>query len=183
MGLGIARIVPAGGRNGRGYLPRALNANPLGAAAFTRNQQDPAGRHPEVPCQEADEVAIGLAIDGRCGQPDLQTIAMGTTQRIARGPGLDMNGKQQVLSLPLVPRRSQCPLRYPAVMSAPCRQPQSGSLIPYAPMSGWISILMTCRPMRANNGDRSMPATGGMIRWIGPSTGLVMLCSSAPTGV
>jgi hypothetical protein len=78
----ITRIIPAGGagRNARRYLPGTLNANPFGAAALSRKQQYLAAWYPEVFCKQADEVAIGLAIDGGCAQPDLQAIAMGAIQ-------------------------------------------------------------------------------------------------------
>ena len=83
-----------------------------------------AARNTKMPGKEADQVAIGLAVDGRRGQPDLQTLAMGAIQGVCLGAGLDMNGQQQVFSIPLVPRWcSQCVLRYPAVMWPLFRQP------------------------------------------------------------
>jgi len=82
-----------------------------------------AARNTKMPGKEADQVAIGLAVDGRRGQPDLQTLAMGAIQGVCRGAGLDMNGQQQVFSIPLVPRCIQRVLRYPALMRPVCRQP------------------------------------------------------------
>ena len=81
-GLVTARVAPiiGAGQDACRQLTGTLNTNPLGSAAFTREQMNLATRHTKMPGKEANQVAIGLAVDGRRGQPDLQTLAMGAIQ-------------------------------------------------------------------------------------------------------
>jgi len=39
-------------------------------------------RDAELSCQEANQLAVGLAIERGSGQPDLEALAMGTIQRV-----------------------------------------------------------------------------------------------------
>jgi len=105
----LARIVPV--RASRGDSGRdpsgALNTNPFGPAALPGKQLDLAAWNPEVFRQESNEVAICLAIDGSCCQPDFQAFAMSAVKGVGRSPGLNMDGQHQVFTVPLVPLRSQ----------------------------------------------------------------------------
>jgi len=67
-------------------------------------------------------MAVCLAIDRRCGQPDFQAVPMSAFKGIGRGPGLDMHGQNQVFSVPLVPRQRQHPGLYPYGKPLPCLQ-------------------------------------------------------------
>lgn len=85
--------------------------------------------------KEANEVAICLAIDGWCSQPDFQAISMCAVKRVGGSPGLDIDGQQQVFSVPLVPMRSQrlfsLPGRDAAVLpAAGCCERQGGYRFP-----------------------------------------------------
>lgn len=136
-------------RDYRRYLSRALNSNPFGPAVFPCQQLDLASRYPEALRQKTDQVAVGLAIDRRCCQPDFQAITMCTVKRVGRRSGLDMEGQHQVFTVPLVPLRGQGLRHYPDGMPCFCspqgavrvKQPDSfpggGSFTPYAaPTSG-----------------------------------------------
>ncbi len=67
-------------------------------------------------------MAVCLAIDGRCSQADFQAVSMCAIKRIGRGPGLDMNGQNQVFTVPLVPLCSQCLIHYPDGMPQDSKQ-------------------------------------------------------------
>jgi hypothetical protein len=92
--LEILRVVPvcAARRDSGRDLPGTLNTNPFGTAALPGKQLDLAARNPEMFRKEANEMAVCLAIDGWCGQPDFQAIAVCAVKRVCRSPGLDMDG-------------------------------------------------------------------------------------------
>jgi len=104
---------------------------------------------------------VGPAVDRWCGNTDLEAMTVGTIDPVPTGFRLDVYRQQQVFTVPLVPV---------------CRQGTQCS-------SGMISMRTTCRPIMANSGERSMPESGGMMRWMGLSIGLVRLYRSEVTGL
>jgi hypothetical protein len=96
----------------------SLDTDPFEAAAFPGNQLDMAAWYPEVFCEEPDQVAVCLAVNGRRSQPDFQTFAVSAVNRVDRGPGLEMDVEHQVFSIPGMPRRGHRPLS--SLAGSPC---------------------------------------------------------------
>jgi len=95
------------GRYAGGQQARVLYSHPLGATAFTGKQLNLTFRDPKLPGQKADQLAVGLAVDRRCGQSDLQAFAMTAVKCVQAGPGLHLHGQYQVISIPAVKRYGQ----------------------------------------------------------------------------
>ena len=151
---GTQPVSIAGHPDFAGQPARLLYAYAFAAAAQSRNQRDPAAGYVEQPRQETHQVIVCLASHRWGSDLDFKIIAMSAGDGIAGGFWLDMDGKHQIGSIPVIP--------------GTCREFVQAS-------NGRIIILSTCRPIRANSGDRSIPEMGGIRRWIGLSTGAVRL--------
>lgn len=137
-----------------GQPARLVNAYAFAAAALSRYQYDPAARYAEQPGQETHQVIICLTGHRWGSNLDFKTITIDAGDSVAGRFWLDMDGQYQIGAIPVIP----------------------GSRRGLSQASnGRISILSTCRPIRANSGDRSIPEMGGMSCWIGLSTGAVRL--------
>jgi len=148
--LVITRVVPVyASRRDSGRDPSgALNANPFVPAALPGKQLDLTAWNSEVFRQKFNEVAICLAIDGRCCQPDFQAFAMGPVNGVDRSPGLYVDGQHHVFTVPPVPVRSQRRMLHPVRMPRSClrqgakslmgeaEDTGAGSFTSYTPMSG-----------------------------------------------
>lgn len=139
----------------------------LAAGGVATDQGDLTAANIEGLGKKADQVGIGLALDGRGGNADLQGVAVGADYLVPAGARLQADREQQVRALPAIPTH------YCANGPAPVR----------ASSSGITSMRMTCRPRSATSGDRSKPLMGGSNRRTGRSTGSVRLNSTEVTGL
>jgi hypothetical protein len=83
--------------------PGLLDADTFRPAAFTRQQPDLATRDVKQAGKKTDQVFIRLAIHGRSAEPDFQAFAIGAIQGVAGGLRLNMDGQNQVFTIPLIP--------------------------------------------------------------------------------
>jgi hypothetical protein len=105
------------------------DTDPFGATVLPGNQLDMAAWNPEVFRKETDEVVVCLAINGRGGQPDFQAVPVCPVKRIGRSPGLDMDGQHQIFTVPMVPLRRHCRVRYPGGQTGSCVRQVAGNVI------------------------------------------------------
>ena len=81
------------GKDVRRQPERRADAHTFVAAAGAGSDLDRAGRHSEAVGQEADQVRIGGAVDGRSGDTDLEAVAVRPDDGVVSGARLHMHGK------------------------------------------------------------------------------------------
>lgn len=83
-----------GGRRGD-----AVEAEELVTRRVAAHERDGALREAEDAGQQGDDGVIGRGIHGRGGDGDLEFAAMESTERVAAGPGLDLDGEEKAVGL------------------------------------------------------------------------------------
>ena len=82
--------------------PQALVTGRLSAGYDYRGFADAA-----QPGEKGGQVRVGPAVHRRGGDPDLEAVAMHTTDCILAGSGLDVDVEEQVVTLPGIPSGHQ----------------------------------------------------------------------------
>ena len=143
-----------------GQLLRLLYQQAFLPAALAAEQADLLAADRKGVGQKAHQRVVGLAVDGRCADADLQPFAMLAGKLGALGAGLQMAVEDQILALPVVERHWR----------------QSASVRPRGMLAAAARLAMTSMSnsrmaIKAKIGDRSSPPSAGRILRIGASSG------------